>query len=144
MTSRRDDPPCPECGSNAAASQHHVVNLLEVLNAVDHTLSVHGHIDSATPLHARIRAALELRYIEERAMKKPSHNIQLNEDQRAQLKAMIADMQLCSPDGVYTLDLYSRSLLLSEINWLTEENAKLRAGLNQLRDGVSGLLRQMD
>ena len=28
------------------------------LRAVDHTLSVHGHVDADTPLHDRLRAAL--------------------------------------------------------------------------------------
>jgi len=35
------------------------MELLEVLKAVNHTLSVHGHIDSDTDLHEIVQAILE-------------------------------------------------------------------------------------
>lgn len=31
-----------------------------LLEAIDHTLSVHGHVDAGTPLHQRLRRTLEL------------------------------------------------------------------------------------
>lgn len=34
--------------------------LISILLAVDHTLTVHGHVDAFTPLHQRICRALEL------------------------------------------------------------------------------------
>jgi hypothetical protein len=36
----------------------YALNLFEILQAVDHTLTVHGHIDCGTPLHRRITAAI--------------------------------------------------------------------------------------
>ena len=36
----------------------YALDLFEILKAVDHTLALHGHIDSGTPLHQRIIAAL--------------------------------------------------------------------------------------
>jgi hypothetical protein len=35
-----------------------IKRLREVLKAVDHTLTVHGHIDRETPLHDRITSAV--------------------------------------------------------------------------------------
>ena len=36
----------------------YALELFEILLAVDHTLTVHGHIDCGTPLHRRISAAI--------------------------------------------------------------------------------------
>ena len=41
-----------------AKSKNRVEALKAALRAVDHTLSVHGHVDADTPLHDRLRAAL--------------------------------------------------------------------------------------
>ena len=36
----------------------YALQLFEILQAVDHTLTVHGHVDGGTPLHDRITAVL--------------------------------------------------------------------------------------
>ena len=38
----------------------YALDLFEILQAVDHTLTVHGHVDCGTPLHRRITAALAI------------------------------------------------------------------------------------
>lgn len=38
----------------------YALDLFEVLRAIDHTLTVHGHVDAGTPLHQRITNALDL------------------------------------------------------------------------------------
>ena len=52
---------CPTLGV-AVATDHemrmYALQLFEILQAVDHTLTVHGHVDGGTPLHDRITAVL--------------------------------------------------------------------------------------
>ncbi len=38
----------------------YALNLFEILEAVDHTLTVHGKVDCGTPLHQRIREAISV------------------------------------------------------------------------------------
>lgn len=38
----------------------YALDLFELLQAVDHTLTVHGHVDGGTPLHQRITNALRV------------------------------------------------------------------------------------
>jgi hypothetical protein len=48
---------CIDQGSDALLK---LIKAEEILSAIDHTLTVHGHMDAFTPLHERLRQSLAL------------------------------------------------------------------------------------
>jgi hypothetical protein len=63
---------CPVHGSRRAESisklnharAKRIDLLTDILRAIDHTLTIHGHIDAGTPLHDRIRSAVGQQKVE--------------------------------------------------------------------------------